>query len=96
MENAAYKKSTLQKWTKRFREGRESLQDIDRVGCPSKSLTDEKGEEAHELIWSDRHLTIHEIAEECHISYDLVQSILTEKFGMRLQQFLQQMHFVHF
>ncbi len=43
---------------KKICEGRESLQDNDRVGCPSTSLTDEKVEEVCNLIWSDQHLTI--------------------------------------
>ncbi len=51
--DAVYKKSTVQKWTKRFHEGRESLQDDARVGRPSTLLTDEKVEEVRELIWSD-------------------------------------------
>ncbi len=66
--DAAYEKSTVQKWTKRFHEVRDSLWDNDRVGRPSTSLTDEKVEEVCELIWSVR-----EIAEEFHI-------ILTEKW----------------
>ncbi len=78
--DAAYKKSTEQKWTKRFREGRKRLQDSDRVDHPSTSLTDEKVEEVHELIWSDQHLTVCEIAKECHTSYGPVQSILIEKW----------------
>ncbi len=40
-----------------------------------------KVEEEWKLIWSDRHLTVCEIAEECHISQGSVQSILAEKFG---------------
>ncbi len=48
--DAAYKKSTVQKWTKKFREGRESLKVNDCVGCPSTSLTDEKVEEVRKLI----------------------------------------------
>ncbi len=77
--DAAYKKSTVQKWTKRLREGRESLQDNDHVGCPSASLTDEKVKEIRELICSDRHLTVRDIAEECHVPHSSVQSILMEK-----------------
>ncbi len=40
-------------------------------------------EEVRELIWSDQRLTVRKIAEKGHISYGSVQSILTEKFGMR-------------
>ncbi len=47
------------------------------------SLTNEKVGEVRELIWSDRGLTVHEIAKKCHMSYGSVQSIYTEKFGMR-------------
>ncbi len=71
----------MQKWTKRFCDDRESLQDNDCVGRPSTLHTDEKVEEVCELIWSDWYLTVCEIAEECHTSCGSVQSILTEKFG---------------
>ncbi len=67
--DTAYEKSTAQKWTKRFSEGRESLKDHDRVGSPFTSLTDEKVVEVHKLIWSNRYLTVREIGDECHISY---------------------------
>ncbi len=70
--DAAYKKSTVQKWTKRFCEGRESLQDNDSVDCPFASLTDEKVKDVCELIWSDQQLTVGDKAEECHISYSSV------------------------
>ncbi len=79
----------MQKWTKRFHEVKESLQDNDRVGRPSASLTDEKVKEVHELIWSDQRLTVRKIAEECHISYWSVQSILTEKLGITTERELR-------
>ncbi len=45
-----------------------------------------------ELIWSDQHLTVCKIAEECHISYGSVQNILIEKFGSQQKENYAKLH----
>lgn len=46
------------KWTKRFKEGWESVEDNRREGAPITSRTDTNFDRLHALIMSDQHLSI--------------------------------------
>ena len=52
-------------WWKRFKEGQTSVVDDDaRLGWPSMSKTDNNVAKVHEVIRSNRRLTVREVAEE--------------------------------
>ncbi|XP_052755880.1 protein GVQW3-like [Galleria mellonella] len=54
----AVKEPTVHKWLKRFREGRESVQDDPRSGRPSTSHSDENVERIRTCVNGDRRLTV--------------------------------------
>jgi transposase len=54
-------------WWKRFKEGQTSVDHDPRSGRTSTSKTDEKEKKIREVIRSNRHLTVREIAEEVSI-----------------------------
>ena len=49
----ALSRTTVYEWFKRFKEGRESLDDDERSGRPASSRTDESVEKIRELIRKD-------------------------------------------
>ena len=55
-------------WWKRFKEGRNSVDDDPRSGRPSTSKTDDNVAKFREVIRSNRRLTVREVAEEVSIS----------------------------
>lgn len=67
------KKTCVNKWAQRFREGRQSLQDDERIGRPLTSTAHEKIEVVERLINTDRRLTVAEVAAECDISFGSAQ-----------------------
>lgn len=73
MLNIAFGESTISKtrvyeWYKRFQEGREDVEDDERPGRPSTSISDENVEKVKEIIMNDRRITIREVAEDVGIS----------------------------
>ena len=68
-------------WWKHFREGRTSVDDDPRLGLPSMSENDNVAK-VREIIRSNRHLTVREVAEEVSISKTVCHEILTENLGM--------------
>jgi len=69
-------------WWKCFKERRTSVDDDPRSGRPSTSKTDDNVAKALEVIHSNRHLTVREVAEEVNISKTVCHEILTENLGM--------------
>ena len=70
-------------WFNRFKNGRESVEDDPQPGRPSTSKTDENIVKIHDLVRSDRRLTIREMSHELNLSFHAVQSILTKHLTMR-------------
>jgi [histone H3]-lysine36 N-dimethyltransferase SETMAR len=70
-------------WFKRFKDGREEVASDARTGRPTTSKSDENIAKVKAAVYSDRRITIREIAEDTGISFGSVQSILTENLGMR-------------
>jgi transposase len=68
-------------WLKRFKEGRTSVDDDPHSGRPSTSKTDNVAK-VREVVRSNRHLTVREVAEEVSISKTVCHKILTKNLGM--------------
>jgi len=69
-------------WHKRFKEGRDSVDDSPRSGSPTRSKTDGCVARVRELIRANRHL-IHELSVEVGASYGTCQAVLTQDLNMR-------------
>ena len=70
-------------WHKRFKEGRDSVDDNMRSGRPTTSKTDDHVARVQEVIQANRRLTIHELSVEVGVSYGTCQAILTQDLNMR-------------
>ena len=70
-------------WHKRFKEGREEVEDDPRSERPSTSRTVDNVDRVKQMVCADRRLTVRMIAEELSINKDAVWSIITEKLEMR-------------
>jgi len=70
-------------WYSHFKSGRQSFEDDPRPSRPSTSHTEETVARVHEIIRTDRRLTIREVAEEVRIAFGTCQKILTEDLRMR-------------
>lgn len=70
-------------WHKRFKEGREDIEDDPRPGRPSTSKTDENIEKIGKVIREDRRLSIRAVAETVGIDKESVRQILHDNFNMR-------------
>ncbi|KAJ4448244.1 hypothetical protein ANN_10258 [Periplaneta americana] len=68
-------------WFKRFREGKETIEDEPRSGRPSTSRTPEMIEKVRQMLAQDRRLTLRLIAEELDISKDTVHTIVRDDLG---------------
>uniref|UniRef100_A0A8C4R0B7 Mos1 transposase HTH domain-containing protein n=1 Tax=Eptatretus burgeri TaxID=7764 RepID=A0A8C4R0B7_EPTBU len=82
----AYGEETMShahEWRKRFKEGREKVEDDPRSGRPSTSRTAENIERVKQMVCADCRLTVRMIAEELSINKDTVWSIITENPEMR-------------
>ena len=65
-------------WIKRFKEGRQQIEDDPREGRPSTSKSQENIKLVQNLVREDRRVTIDEIANEVGISHGSAFSILSE------------------
>ena len=70
-------------WHKRFREGREDVEDDPKSGRPTTSRTNENVERVREKVRSERRLTVRMIADELSMNSERVWRIITEDLGMR-------------
>ena len=77
------KRTTVFEWHKRFKEGREDVNDDDRPGRPMTHRTDETVNSVSALVKSDRRLSIRMMSDELHLSRETVRKILTEELQMR-------------
>ena len=81
--NEAMSRCRVFKWHKRFKEGREDVEDDPRSGRPSTSKTEENVERVRQKVRSDRRLTVRMIANELSMNSERVWTIITEELGMR-------------
>jgi hypothetical protein len=77
------KKSSVFEWHRRFKEGREDVQDDPGSGQPITHRTDANVDRVRTLVRSDRGLGVRLIAEELNMNKETVRQILTEDLGMR-------------
>lgn len=75
-------KTFVYKWHGRFKSGRTSVNDDDRPGRPTSSVTSRNTSRVEELVRSRRRVTVREIAEELSLTSYAVFRILTEELNM--------------
>jgi len=76
-------RSHVFEWHKRFKEGRQDVEDDPRSGRPSTSRTDANVERVRQAVRDDRRMTVRLIASELGMNRDSVWKIITEDLGMR-------------
>lgn len=79
----AMSKTRTYEWHKRFREGRDAVDDDDRSGRPSTSKTDDTVQKVRQRLDQDRRMSVRMLAEEIGVPKSVVHRILTEDFNMR-------------
>ena len=77
------KKSSVFEWHRRFKEGREDVQDDPRSGQLKTKRTDANVDRVRSLVRSDRRLGVRLIAEELNMNRETVRQIVKEDLGMR-------------
>lgn len=70
-------------WHKRFKSGREDVEDDPKSGRPSTSKTADNIDHVNRMVRGDRRLTVRMIAYELGMNRETVRTILTEDLGMR-------------
>ena len=76
-------RTRLFEWHRRFKEGREEVEDKYKSGRPSTSRTDENVERVRQKVRSDHRLTVRMIADELGMNSKRLWRIITEDLGMR-------------
>jgi len=74
----------IYEWYKRFKEGREDVDDDRRTGRPNTLISDENVAKIKYIVLSNRCITIREVAEEVNISYGSCESIFANILGLKL------------
>ena len=75
-------RSNVYRWYKMFSEGREDVNDEERVGRPSMSTTEENIDEVKKIVLVNRRITVREVADDLNISIGSCHSIFTNHLGM--------------
>lgn len=70
-------------WHKRFKDGRQHVEDDDRSGRPSTSRTDDNVTRVRDLLNTDRRLSTRLVADELGLSQSTVWRIVTDDLQMR-------------
>ena len=81
--NDKISRTRLFEWHRRFKEGREEVEDDHRSGRPSTSRTDENVERVRQKVRSDRRLTVRIIADELGMKSERIWRIISEDLWMR-------------
>ena len=76
--NDTMSRTCFLEWHKRFKEGREEVEDDHRIGRPSTSRADKNVERMRQKVRSDRRLTVSTIADELGMNSEKVWRIITE------------------
>ncbi|CAF2813643.1 unnamed protein product [Rotaria sp. Silwood2] len=74
--------TTVTRWAKWFREGREEVEGEARSGRPVTETTSENNEQVRLLIDDDPCITIEEMQEQIGLSHSTVQRIITDHLNL--------------
>lgn len=74
--------STVKEWSSRFKQGRLSLEDDRRSGCPISAVTEENIMKVEQMLMKNRRLKALEIATDLGISKQSVLTIVHDKLCM--------------
>ena len=90
----ALPKSTTYCWYKFFKDGRERVEDKERLGRPSTSMDDDHIQKVKDLVLVSRRLTIRDIPDEIGVSKESVNSILKDVLVLKRvkSQLVPKMH----
>nr|CAH7718685.1 unnamed protein product [Callosobruchus chinensis] len=77
------KKTAVYEWAKRFREGRESVEDDSREGAPSTSRTAQNVDRLRVRVLGDRRVSLRMLEDELGINKETIRQMLHEDLGMR-------------
>jgi hypothetical protein len=77
------KKIAVNKWTKSFSKGRESVTHEERPGRPAISRIEENIAQSRQILRENRQLNVRSIAEQVTIDKETVRKISTEELEMR-------------
>ena len=80
---SAMSKTRVYEWYKRFQDGREDVEDDERLGRPSTSTTDKSVEKVKEMVMNDRRITIREVADDVGKSIGSCHEIFSNVLGMK-------------
>ncbi|GBP71549.1 Putative uncharacterized protein FLJ37770 [Eumeta japonica] len=83
LQESAPSYTMVKKWTRLFKQGRESCEDDPRPGRPVTVVTEENIRKIEKLILADRRIKLWQIAEELQISKERVGEIIHEHMNMR-------------
>ena len=72
----ALSKTTVYEWIEKFKTGRTSVKHAEGAGRPSTSTSEEKIEQAQQMILANRRITIDEVAQSLQISFGSAQEII--------------------
>jgi hypothetical protein len=75
--------SSVFEWFKRFKDGREDLQDNSRSRCPSSSRNADIIANVREMVMRDRRLTLRMMLNELNIYKETIRQILQEELWKR-------------
>ena len=76
-------RTQVQMWYKRFKEGREDVNDDARPGRPSTSTTDENIGAVKKMILHNNRITLREVVDHVGISFGSCQAIFTDVLSMK-------------
>ncbi|XP_060534524.1 histone-lysine N-methyltransferase SETMAR-like [Cylas formicarius] len=74
---------SVYEWAKRFREGRESVEDDSREGAPSTSRTAQNVDRLRVRVLGDRRVSLRILEDELGINKEIIRQMLHEDLGMR-------------
>ena len=68
----------VHEWIEKFKSGRTSVKHAERVGCPSTSTSEEKTEQALQMILANQRITIDELVQSLQFNHGSAQEIIHE------------------
>ena len=74
--SSASSSTTVTRWSKRFRQGREDVNDHPQSTSPLSEFTGENIEVVRQVISNDLHSTYHEITSDTSLSHGTIERII--------------------